>query len=260
MNRRALAAGLVLAQLLVVAACGGGGSASPPPPSSVAPPPQTPIPPPLPPQSYPTSCETRDIYTLCTTIKNDQVAAETLAHLTEEFFRVYPLLVNRFNHAAPLTVNFVIDDANYAAYANGDTVVYQWLNFVTFPESYDIVTHELTHIVEAYDWNWAPSYITEGIADYARYHYGRNNEAAGWMLRPPVPGVSYTAGYTVTARFLIWVEQTYHVELVEALDAACRGRTYDPSVWVSVTGKTVDELWGEYVADTEFVPPPPQQS
>lgn len=249
---------LALVQALLACGCGGsdGGSGKPPgnsvPPTAVAPtPPPAPAPVPAPtPTPTPSPapvCETRDVYTLCITELDTRVSDATLDAMKEQFFIVYPLLTDRFNHAAPLTVNFVIGPTVYVAYAGGNTVTYNPMWFWQHPNDLGVVAHELMHVVQGYP--HGPSWLTEGIADYARYYYGVNDGNEGWNLHPPYEGEGYDFGYQVTARFLIWVEQRYDVELVEALDATMReGRGWTP-VWFEVTGKTASEVWNEYLLD-----------
>jgi hypothetical protein len=162
------------------------------------------------------------------------------------FFDVYPQLVDRFNHGAALSVDFVIGPSQYIAGASGHSVTYQAEWLLAHPQDYDVVVHEVMHIVQNY--GSSPGWLTEGIADYVRYYYGVNNAAAGWQMQAPA-GHTYTDGYGVTARFLVWVEQRYEVELVDTLDAAIRDGSYAAGLWVSLTGKTVEALWAEYVAD-----------
>jgi hypothetical protein len=167
--------------------------------------------------------------------------------MKELFFDVYPRLADRFNRAAPLSVYFEVGPSAYIAGASGNSVTYQAAWLIAHPEDYDVVVHEVMHIVQSY--SSSPGWLTEGIADYVRYCYGVNNEAAGWHLQPPVAGNSYTSGYGVTARFLVWVEERYEIELVDALDAAIRDGSYEAGLWISLTGKSVDEIWSQYVAD-----------
>lgn len=259
-NRRWTMTGLALMYALAACACSGGGSSGAPATQAAPPTTQTPTPDPTPqPDPTPTpaptpDCQTRDIYTLCVTIQQAGVSAETLEHMTELFFDVYPRLADRFNRAAPLSVYFVIGPSSYIASASGNTVTYQTAWLVAHPQDYDVVVHEVMHVVQSY--SSAPGWLTEGIADYVRYYYGVNNAAAGWQLQPLVAGASYTSGYTVAARFFIWVESRYEIDLVTTLDAALRGGSYDPALWVSLTGKTVDDLWSEYLADPAFEIPP----
>lgn len=232
---------------LMTSACGGGGSSSG---AAPTPPPAVPNPPPPPPSTIipnpPRTCETRDEYTLCVTVQDTRTRAETVAHMKEVFFEVYPRLTERFNAGAPDTVNFIIGPASFVAGASGDAVTYQTEWMLDHPEDYDVVVHEVMHLVQAYP--SGPGWLTEGIADYVRHHYGVNNEAAGWQLQPPTAGSSYTDGYGTTARFLIWVESRYDM-LVDFLDATIRAGSYDSSIWAAYTGRTVDELWADYLAN-----------
>jgi hypothetical protein len=239
---------LAMLSALLVSACGGTSSSTP----GASSPPPTVAPPPPPPPT--TDCQTRDVYTLCVTIQDFRVSTATVGHMTESFFDAYPKLAERFNRGAPLNVNFVLGPASFIAGASGNSVTYQadWL--VRNPEDYDVVVHEVTHIVQAY--TTAPGWLTEGIADYARYHYGVNNVAAGWNIRPPEPGQPYTTGYGTTARFLVWVEERYSVELANELNAALRAGAYEPGLWMTLTGKSVDELWADYVADPSLAEGP----
>jgi hypothetical protein len=242
---------------MLASACGGGGGGgpgtpvpNPAPPQSTSPPA---APPPAPAPSPTPVCETRGEFTLCVTLRNSLVSPVTVGHMKEQFFGVYPRLVERFNRAAIRTVNFDIGPSTHIAGASGDTVTYQASWLIQNPDDYDVVVHEIMHIVQNYA--SAPGWITEGIADYVRHYYGVNNAAAGWHLQPPVAGSSHTNGYGVAARFFIWIEQRHEFELVELLDASIRGGSYQPTLWVSYTGHTVEQLWAEYVADPSLPTP-----
>jgi hypothetical protein len=119
----------------------------------------------------------------------------------------------------------------------------KWLK--EHPEDIDVITHEAMHIVQAYR-HPVPGWLTEGIADYARYTYGVNNQAGKWRLPDFRAGQHYTNAYRVTARFLVWLEKHDHPGIVDKLDKAARDGSYRPSMWAELTGKTVDELWQEY--------------
>ncbi|UJR13660.1 hypothetical protein I4U23_000672 [Adineta vaga] len=48
---------------------------------------------------------------------------------------------------------------------------------ITIDPGYNGVTHECMHVVQRYP-RGDPGWLIEGIADYARWKYGRNNPAA----------------------------------------------------------------------------------
>ena len=166
--------------------------------------------------------------------------------MVNTFFAVYPLEVSRFNTLATNTVTFHMDTAYVGvAAAGGGKVTYSAKYYKTNPKDIDVVTHEAMHIVQAYP-SYSPSWLVEGIADYARYKYGVDNASAGWSL-PAYSGTqSYTNSYRVTARFLAWLEIHVRATIINELDAAMRGQTYSADKWVQLTGKTVDQLWQAY--------------
>lgn len=241
-------ASAALACALLVSACGGGGVPTPAPTPGLNPNPN-PSPPPtstlIP--NPPRDCETRGDFALCVTNHDTRTRSATVAHMTDLFFDVYPRLVERFNAGAPRTVEFSIGPSSYIAGASGNEVRYQTEWLLDHPEDYDVVVHEVMHIVQSY--TTAPGWLTEGIADYVRDQYGVNNAAAGWSLQMPGAGSSYTDGYGTTGRFLLWLEARYEVEFVDMLDTELRGGSYVPDFWISYTGKTVEQLWQDYVAD-----------
>lgn len=108
-----------------------------------------------------------------------------------------------------------------------------------------MMIHELFHVVQAYPGQKADmGWLTEGIADYVRF----------WQYEPrtrqgQIDGktASYRNSYRVTAAFLAWVEAQKPGSVVE-LNARMRKGGVDETVFVDVCGKSVDELWAEFVA------------
>jgi hypothetical protein len=162
--------------------------------------------------------------------------------------------MKRFNVNSATTVAFEIDTAYKGVAATSGTHIRfnpDW--FRKHPEDIDVVTPELMHIVQNYGNNEVPGWLTEGIADYARYTFGTNNVAANWQLTPYKAGQNYTNAYRVTARFLVWTEKRKQLPgLVEHLDKAMRSGEYKPELWKKLTGKTIDELWAEYAANSDI--------
>jgi len=192
---------------------------------------------------------TKKGYTLVFINKDSALAPLTKQRMTDAFFTVYPQEAQRFNKQTRRRVVFVVNPAYEGVAATDQGVVDynpKWLH--DHSEDIDVVTHEVMHIVQAYPTDSAPGWLTEGIADYARYVYGVNNKAGSWALPAYKAGQNYTDSYRVVARFLAWLTQHGYPKLVNELDAAARTRTYSPAIWQQKTGKTLDELWAAYAA------------
>src|ERR1700743_970140 len=175
------------------------------------------------------------------------------ARLVNTFFIVYPELAKTYNHKTLKAVTMVIDTAydGVAATANGKvTISNKWLH--KRPEDIDVVTHEVMHIVQDYGESTGPGWLTEGIADYARYKFGVNNPAAKWALPEYKPTQKYTDAYRITARFLVWIEEKVKPGIVKDFNKQLRLHTFTDNSWKTATGKTLDELWAEYAANPEI--------
>ncbi len=163
------------------------------------------------------------------------------------FFTVYPELAKAYNKKTLKEVMMVIDTA-YKGVAETDngkvTISSRWMHL--HPEDIDVITHEVMHIVQDYGATETPGWLTEGIADYARYKFGVNNDAANWKLPDYKPTQSYTNAYRITARFLLWIEEKVKPGIVKDLNNQLRKHTYTDGSWKDLTGKTVDELWKSY--------------
>ncbi|HEU4554045.1 MAG TPA: basic secretory protein-like protein [Chitinophaga sp.] len=185
-------------------------------------------------------------YTLTLTNNDATFDDAERQRLVNTFFTVYPKLLNRFYTGATKKVKFVIDPTyNGVAYTSGAVTTLSAAWFHNHPEDIDVVTHEVMHIVQAYT-GGAPGWLTEGIADYARYKYGVNNGPAGWSLPAWNASQNYTDAYRVTARFLVWLELHVRSSIVNDLNTALRTKTYTGSTWSQLTGKSVDQLWADY--------------
>ena len=166
--------------------------------------------------------------------------------MVDVFFKVYPEEAKRFNPHTLKSVTFVIDPAYQGVAATGEGIIrYDPAYFKKRPGDIDVVTHEAMHVVQGYTTE-GPGWITEGIADYARYKYGVDNAGAKWRLPLFTIKQSYMDGYGVTARFFVWLEKEIDPAIVNKLDAAMRAGKYTPEVWKKWTGRNVDELWKKY--------------
>ena len=167
--------------------------------------------------------------------------------LIETFFKVYPKLSKEYNKKTSREVRFFVDTAyKGVAATGGGRVVFSASYMQKHPTDIDVVTHEVMHIVQNYGRSGGPGWLTEGIADYARYKFGVSNEAAKWALPAYKQGQSYTNSYRITAAFLNWLENHEYKGIVKTLDSKLRDHTFTSQSWKDITGKTLDELWADY--------------
>jgi hypothetical protein len=187
-------------------------------------------------------------YKLIFTNKSATFDDQERQNFVNTFFTVYPPMVNRFNSAATKTVTFVVDPAYSGVAATSNNITtFSPAWFSSNPADYDVVTHEVMHIVQAYPGS-VPGWLTEGLADYSRYKFGVNNANADWSLPAWSSSQNYTDSYRVTARFFAWLELHVNSAVLNNLNTICHNGGYTSNTWVQLTGKTVDQLWAQYSA------------
>jgi hypothetical protein len=115
-------------------------------------------------------------------------------------------------------------------------------------EAAGAVVHEMVHVVQQYGrargGNRNPGWLVEGIPDYIRWFL---YEPPALRPRPNPAKAKYTDSYRITGAFLNYVTEKHDKDFVKKLNAAMRQGKYAPELWKTCTGKTVDELWAEYV-------------
>ncbi|MEO6582715.1 MAG: basic secretory protein-like protein, partial [Ferruginibacter sp.] len=167
----------------------------------------------------------------------------------DTYFEQYPKLIKKYNAASNNTITFFIDDKyDGVAATSAGTIRYNPAWFKKNPEDIDVITHELMHVIQNYGDTNAPGWITEGIADYVRATEGINNTRAKWSMPEVTDKHNYNNSYRITARFFSWINQNYSSSFVKQLDETIRQKNYSEATWKQLTGKTVEELWKEYVA------------
>jgi hypothetical protein len=175
-----------------------------------------------------------------------------LAKLEKTFFEVYPKLQKEYNPKTLKEVTFVIDTTyRGVAETGGGKVTFSSRYMKMHPKDIDVVTHEVMHIVQDYGDDAGPGWLTEGIADYARFKFGVDNSGANWKLPEFKSTQNYDNAYRVTARFLVWIEKNVKPNLVQSFDKQLRSHTFTSESWKNETGKTVDELWAAYSSSPE---------
>jgi hypothetical protein len=169
--------------------------------------------------------------------------------LIKTFFSVYPRLAKEYNKETARQVKFLVDTAykGQAATSEGQ-VVFSSLWMKKHPEDIDVVTHEVMHIVQNYGNSDGPGWLTEGIADYARFKFGVDNAGSKWALPGYKDAQRYSNSYRITAGFLDWLEKNKRPGIVKLLDRGMRAHTYSENIWENLTTKTLDQLWAEYAA------------
>jgi hypothetical protein len=185
------------------------------------------------------------------TFVNEDASLDTslMTKMVHTFFDVYPKLAAEYNRNTLKHVTMVIDTA-YKGVAETDngkvTISSLWMH--KHPADIDVITHEVMHIVQDYGESSGPGWLTEGIADYARYAFGVNNVAANWKLSGYHAGQQYTDSYRTTASFLLWIEKQVKAGTVKQLNKELRKHTYTEASWKNITGETLDNLWKRYAA------------
>jgi Peptidase of plants and bacteria len=181
----------------------------------------------------------------------DAKLAPVVGRLTTVFYQSYPKLVKRFENpkkAASRQIRLVLERGLKApAECSGAkvTVSVDWLE--KHPDDVGLLTHELTHVVQAYP-SPEPGWLTEGLADYARHLYGPT-EQPGWALPERLSRKqSYKDGYRVTARFLLWLD-TRHPQAVDKLHRRMQEGTFKVGDFRDLTGQSLESLWEACVRD-----------
>ncbi|GAB3934884.1 hypothetical protein GCM10028827_35700 [Mucilaginibacter myungsuensis] len=184
--------------------------------------------------------------------KNSDFSPEVRKNLIDAYFKVYPVLVSKFNDKSTHNVIFITDTAyKGVAECSGNRILFSTKYMNQNPYDIDIVTHEGMHIVQGYPGGAGPGWLTEGIADYIRYKYGVDNIGSRWTLPEFKNDQSYKDAYRVTARFFEWIEQKVKPDVIMTIDQQLRTKTYTEESWAKLTGKTVDELWADYAKNPQ---------
>src|ERR1700722_14251781 len=132
------------------------------------------------------------------------------------------------------------------------------------PEISGVITHEVVHCFQYNGKGTCPSGLIEGIAgpsyplhiglmimhivqsDYARMH--------AVLATPhwnPAKGEKWDAGYATTAYFLDWLERLRE-NTVRRLNALMKDSEYNDTIFNTVAGDNVHNLWDLYCAQRDI--------
>jgi hypothetical protein len=184
-------------------------------------------------------------------INKDSLAnPQSMSTLKQVFWEIYPKEMKRFNKKSPKTVTILLGDEYKGVAASLNAVVKIDKDYIRKnPEDVDLLTHELMHVVQGYTYDVPDNWLTDGIADYARYAFGINNIKSGWALPRYQAGQSFKNSYRIAARFLLWIEKNKRTNIVDQLDRGLRNGKYNRHLWVKLTGSSLDELWTAYIGN-----------
>jgi hypothetical protein len=166
----------------------------------------------------------------------------------------YPKIVEMFpsdGYTAPtkFTVTFH-RGMDGVAYCSGTDIhcAGPWFNQNRETEAVGAVVHEMVHVVQQYGRARGgkpnPGWLVEGVADYVRWSLYEPPEV---RTRPNPDRAKYTDSYRVTGAFLAWVVETHGADAVKTLNTAMREGDYSEDLWKTIGGKSLDDLWSDYI-------------
>jgi hypothetical protein len=170
--------------------------------------------------------------------------ADQAKRLCEAWYPKIAALLASDGYTPPKRVRLVFKkDMKGVAGTAGTTIMIASSWVTQHPDDLGMVIHELTHVVQSYP-SYRAGWLVEGIADYVRFVKYEPGHP-----QPPIDPekASYRAGYRTTFRFLDWIERT-HKGLIAQLNAALRQGRYEDALFHDLTGKSLDELWKNFLA------------
>jgi hypothetical protein len=176
----------------------------------------------------------------------------------------YPKIVEMLpseGFTAPTRFSIVFHrDMRGVAYTSGRDVhcAVDWFQNNLDGEAAGAVIHELVHVVQQYGrargGNRNPGWMVEGLADYIRWFL---YEPENLRPQPDPESAKYTDSYRTTGAFLDYVVRHHDKGAIKKFNAAMRSGEYDESLWEDFTGKSLDELWAQYVRTLRMDSQPP---
>ena len=118
------------------------------------------------------------------------------------------------------------------------------------PDDTGLTVHEVAHVVQATS-AYNPVWLVEGIADYIRW---AKFEPENFKVQINPDTATYRDSYRTTGAFLAWCELHTDARLVSKLNQDVRFGTYSDAKFKQYTGKDVDALWSEFLADYQTDP------
>ena len=149
--------------------------------------------------------------------------------------------IEKYPHNIDLTIQ-KSDEGIAFADSNAITVSSHWIE--KYPEDIGLVVHETVHVVQLYP-KFEPSWVTEGIADYIRWHLYEKKPLYWFPIGEDEKG--YEAAYRITGGFFLWIVIHKNEGFIKILNTYMKNGEYKDSIFFQYTGKDLDVLWQEYI-------------
>ena len=165
-----------------------------------------------------------------------------------EIEKWYPRIVEYLpseGYTPPKSFTITFKNMDGVAYTSGTSVVCAAAWFKAHPDDQGAIIHELVHVVQQYRGRRNPGWLVEGVADYLRWF---KYEPIEKRPHPNPVRAKYTDSYRTTAAFLEFVATNYDHEIAVHMNEAMRQSRYSPDLWTEYTGKSIDDLWADYIA------------
>ena len=149
--------------------------------------------------------------------------------------------VEEYPHNIDLTLQ-KSDEGIAHADSNAITVSSHWIE--KYPEDIGLIVHEAVHVVQLYP-EFEPGWVTEGIADYIRWHLYEKKPLEWFSVGEDEKG--YEAAYRISGGFFLWITKFKNSEFIKILNTAMKNGEYDETVFFNSTGVELAGLWQEYM-------------
>ncbi len=179
-------------------------------------------------------------------------------HMRDAYFKFYPSIIKwlgvPLNDTPKKTIVTFRSDTKHPGRTVGNHIEISVPHLRRDPgDTLGLFIHELSHVMQAFK-PGAPSWFTEGSADYVRF---RAFPASPWAQESrehqTVKNQPFGHYWKSTA-FLLWMEETHRKTIVQEMTLHCRNGTYRPALWKELTGNDLNALAAEYAASA-WLPP-----
>lgn len=174
--------------------------------------------------------------------------------LTERYFIEWPLIAKLIDAPiakTPKHLYLTFDgEMGHPAHVSGTNMVISSKHIKNHTDdTYGVFTHELTHFVQNYAGK-APTWLGEGIADYARFQLNKDSIWARQNLKHSRRKNPLGSYWNSTA-FLLWLEDEYKKPVTAIISRACSEGKYSDAIWKDITTKSLEELTMMYQQPTK---------